>query len=151
MLELPITPCKLRLAAVFGDNKNIRRKRRRAANAAEKIQRTRILRLGLIGRVQKNNVDWTRQLVEPLQHSADAAILQRKASHDLQCCEVLTDRCQRRLCVFGQPYMTRSTADRLDPHSPGAGIEIDKARPLDPQRDDIEEPLTQAVAGRASL
>ena len=148
VFQRTIAHLKFHLAAVFGDDERVRSKKRPAMDAAEKIERAGILLVGLVGRIEKDEIDRLRQFAETLQHGSDASILQGKAATDLQRCDVLSKRGQRRLGVFGKPDVLGSAAERFDPNCPGAGVEVDKTAALEAWRKDIEKSFTQTIAGR---
>jgi len=151
VLERTVAHRQLSLAAMFGNDKSVGRERRATTCAPQKIKRSFILRLGLVGRVEKNKVDRLRDLAEPLKQRTHAAILQRKAPLNLQRRKILTERGKSRRCIFCQPDMARATTQSLDPNGSGARIQVDKTTPLNPRRNDIEESFAQTVAGGARL
>src|SRR3984885_13224678 len=151
MFKRAVAHCQCSLAAVLCDDEGIGREGRTATGAAEEVERPGILCLGLIGRVDVNEIDKLRDFAEPLQHRTHAAILHCESCNNLQRSEVLPNRRQRRLCVFGKPHMGCTTAQRLDSNGSRTGVEIDKATATDTRRHDIEESFAQAVAGRTRL
>ena len=151
MLKRSVARCQFGLAAVLCDDEGIRRESRTPTSAAEKVERAAVFRFGLVRRIEIHEIDQLRDLAEALQHRAYASVLQRKASNNLQSRKILPNRRQRRLSVFGKPDVRRASAQRLDSNSSSARVEIDKATAANTRRDDIEESLAQAVAGRPGL
>ncbi len=146
VLERAIAHGEFCLAAVFGNDKCMRSKNLQATDAAKKIKRARVLVLGLVRRIDVDEVDRLRQFTEALQHGSDAAILQRKVSGDLERRQILPKRRQRGFGVFRKPDVSRTTTYCFDSNSPGTGIEIDEAATIEARRKDIEERFTQAIA-----
>jgi len=142
----PVAHCEFGFAAVLCDDEGVGRERPTATSTAEEVQRTGVLCFGFIGRIDVDQIDKLRDLSKPLQHRTHASILDRESSADLQRGEILTNRCQRRLCIFCKPYVGGTTAQRLDSNGSRASVEIDKATAADSRRDDIEEPLAQTIA-----
>ena len=142
---------KFYLAAVFGNDERMRSENLPATDAAEKIKRSGIFVLGLVGRVEKDDVDRLRQLAEALQHGSDAAVFQGEAAVNLQRGKILPKSSQRSLRVFSKPDVLRTAAQRFDSNCPGSGIEIDEVAAIEARRKDIEEGFAQAIAGRTGL
>jgi hypothetical protein len=151
VFERTVAHRKFGLAAVFGDDESVGRERRATAGAPQKVERSFILCLGSIGRVQKNKVDELGDFAEALQQSANAAILYSKAPLDLQRHKILTERGKSRFYVFCKPDVARAATQSLDSNGSSARIQVDKPTPLNPRRDDVEESFAQTVAGRACL
>lgn len=151
MFQSTIACCEFGFAAVLSDDEGIRREGRTATSAPEEVESSGILGFGLIGRVDVDEIDKLRDFAEPLQHRAHTAILHRESSNNFQRSQILPNRRERRLCIFGKPHMGCTTAQRLDSNGSRTGVEIDKATATDTRRQDIEESFAQAVAGRTRL
>jgi hypothetical protein len=151
MFERTVAHRKFGFAAVFGNDKSVARERRTTACTPQKVERSFVLCLSLVWRIEKNKVDELRDFAEPLQQSTYAAILQRKAPLHLQRRKILTERGKSRCCIFCKPDMARAATQSLDPDGSSACIQVDKAASVDTRRDDVEEPFAQTVAGGTRL
>lgn len=151
LLQRSIARGQLPLFTVFRDHQRIRSKHLTSAGAAQKIQRLGILRLCLIGRIEKDQINRPVQLAQPLQQGADSARLQRKTAIDLQRGKIGTKRRQGGFSIFGKPDVLRSPAERFDADCASTGIEVDKPATIEARRKNIEEGLAEPVAGRPGL
>jgi hypothetical protein len=151
MFERTIAHGEFHLAAVFGNDERIWNKKRPTTNAAEKIKRAGIFVLGLVRRIEKDEVDRLRQFAEALQHSSDATVFQGEPATNLQRGEILPKSGQRGLGIFCKPHMLCPAAYCLDSNGTGPRIEIDEAAAIEARRKDIEEGFAQAIAGGTGL
>jgi hypothetical protein len=151
LFERTIARSKFSFATVFGYHEAVRSQYRPAAAASEKIKRTLIFALSLVGRIEKDEIHRLRQFAKPLQHGSDASVLESEAVANLQRGKILPKSSQCGLSVFRKPHMLCSAAQRFDSNGPSAGIEIDEATAIQPGRKDIEERFTQAIAGGTGL
>src|ERR1700738_213869 len=103
MFERTVARRKFYLAAVFGNDERMRSKRCPATNTAKKIKRAGIFVLGLVRRIEKDEVHRLRQFTEALQHGSDAAVFQGEAAANLQRRKILPKGGERRFGVFGKP------------------------------------------------
>ena len=83
---------------------------RPAGNAAEKIKRAGVFVLGLVRRIEKDEVHRLRQFAEALQHGSHTTVLQGEAAADLQRGEILPKSGERKFGVFGKPDVLRTAA-----------------------------------------
>jgi hypothetical protein len=146
LFERTIVRGEFSLTAVFGNHKAMRSEYRSAAAASEKIKRTLIFVLSLVGRIEKDEIHGLWQFGESLQHGSDAAVFEGEAPANLQCGKIMPKSGQRRLGIFRKPHVLCSAAQRFNSNCPSAGIEIDEAAALKPRRKDIEEGFTQTIA-----
>jgi hypothetical protein len=89
VFERTIEHRELHLTAVFGNDKRMRSKKCPATDAAEKIKRACIFVLGLVRRIEEDEVDRLRQFAEALQHGSHSTILQGETAANLQRGEIL--------------------------------------------------------------
>ena len=139
MFERAVPHGEFCLAAVFRDDHGMRSEYRSAGNATEKIKRAGVFVLGLVRRIEKDEVHRLRQFAEALQHGSHTTVLQGEAAANLQRGKVLAKRDQRRFGIFCKPHMLSPATQRFNSNCSGSGIKIDEAAALEARRKDIEE------------
>lgn len=120
-------------------------RKQRAGAPAQHAQRGGILPFGVVGRIEKDDIE-LRSLCAP-QKALHAACLHAEACRKSQLREIAAQHLQRRRGALHQDNLLNAAAVRFDAHGSRAGVEVQKRRPFDPRRQHVEERFAQPVAG----
>jgi Zn-dependent protease/CBS domain-containing protein len=90
-------------------------------------------------------------LCEAFEQGTGASLFDGEVVGDFEGFEVGADGGERGLGLLGEPDVSCAAAEGLDADGTGAGVEIGEAAVGDAGREDVEEGLAQAVAGRARV
>ena len=131
---------------MLGDDQSIGREEFATAGTAEKAEGAFVLGSGLVGRVEKDEVQRGAEFAKALEQRAGAAVFKGVAVGNLKGGEVGAQGGDGGGGVLAEPDVGRSAADGFDAGGSGASVEIDEAAAFDAGLEDVEETLAEAVA-----
>ena len=124
--------------SVFSDDEGILGQQGAVGVTAEESQGLGVRLFFKVRRVEEDDVDAGGRFGEPLEQRHDASVFKGIAAGDFQVLHVGSKGLQGWATVFGEEDVGRSPADGFEPDGSRSSEEIDKLRPVDAGRNNVE-------------
>ncbi len=138
-------------AGVFGEDERVRGEDLRVGRASQEAERLGVVVLGVVGRVEEDQVERVPELEKPLQERGGSAVFDAIAAGDLEVGQVGFEGFERRRSVLCEEDVRGAARDGFDADGTGSGEEVGEAAARDAGAEDVEEGLAEPVAGGAGV